>query len=297
MSDGALQLADHTCREYHEQAVVYYSKAIGNQHLPLKEYHFDRAQYPDLASVVDEVAARQVAARHADFASMAAHLLKAADHVSEHPTSGLAPAAANNGGAVSNASDSPRLSKRPRKDVSESLPAPKRRSRPFAAPTAAQARLTQALPAQAPTAHAPAVQVSVVQRLAAKPPCPYAPPGKRDTPTHKEAVSQWIKARCKGNLSKKEQEALLVNNFMRGKVFLYHPCNDLYDERTNLDPELWGDYTEWGKTLVPEATVYNGLSEQEKEQLFEWADRDMFKALYIVSVLVHLQRLTPDLVT
>lgn len=83
-------------------------------------------------------------------------------------------------------------------------------------------------------------------------------------------------------LSKLQTEYLLINNFMRGKVYFRHPLNEEYDEATNLDPECWGTYTEWGKSLIPEAVIYNRLTPEEREKLYDWPDRDIWKALFVV---------------
>lgn len=127
--------------------------------------------------------------------------------------------------------------------------------------------------------HAPVVSGMTGKRL-----CPKVPPGQRDTTEYKKAVANWITERIKGApLSKSEREELLVQNFMSGKVYFRHPLNDDFDETNNLDPELWPTYTEWGKTLVPEAVIYSSLTDEEKEELFDWPDRDLWKALFMVS--------------
>ncbi|BEJ13117.1 hypothetical protein CspHIS471_0302910 [Cutaneotrichosporon sp. HIS471] len=168
---------------------------------------------------------------------------------------------------------------------------PTKRSRATSGPTSEsslEAELSSPPVLSLGTGHVPAVAGMDLKR-----PCPSAPPGQRDKPAYIKAVREWITERTKTvKLSQDDLDKLLVNNFMRGKIYMLHPCNDEFNEETNMDPELWSSSTGWGKTLVPEATVYGRLTGSEKEQLYDWPDRDLWKALFIIWLRDYTDRYT-----
>ncbi|BEI82275.1 hypothetical protein CcaverHIS002_0301430 [Cutaneotrichosporon cavernicola] len=175
--------------------------------------------------------------------------------------------------------------------VSAATVRPTKRSRATSRPTT-ESSLQGKLSSQ-PVLSLGTGQLPAVAGMALMRPCPTAPPGQRDNPAYIKAVRDWITERTKiAKPSQDELDKLLVNNFMCGKIYMRHPCNDEFNEETNMDPELWSSSTGWGKTLVPEATVYSRLTGSEKEQLYDWPDRDLWKALFIIWLRDYTDRYT-----
>ncbi|CAK9783684.1 hypothetical protein CC85DRAFT_292094 [Cutaneotrichosporon oleaginosum] len=283
LAPSTLDLAEETARLYPRHAFNHYVDPLQPPLLPIGAYSIDPKIHPNLARVATAVSTRRSSAANLDCLYQSAQVVEGnapapgptkdtIDHRGEQYTIGandaagiqrMGPATCSSGGAREQRNERP-------------LKRPRTTSGAGGSPRSLQTAPTIAYPFDG--------HVPVIAGMVGKRPCPQAPPGQRHTVAYQKAVSEWIAERTSRGtkLNDAEHDKLLVANFMTGKMFFRHPLNVDYDESTNLDPELWSNYTEWGKTLVPEAVIFNRLSTEEKESLHDWPDRDLWKALFLI---------------